>query len=171
MTTPALVTPDLTDFVRTEYPRVVSTVRGIAGTHDAAADAVHDALVQLLADTGRDWPRNVAAWVTVVASNRARDIRRREALAIRVADKLRPGSPGNPVDDSIAELDLQAMLDTLPPRMRQVCAMHYLHDRSVIEIAARLGIGTGTVKTQLSRGRMALARGFGVTANQRPLTD
>jgi RNA polymerase sigma-70 factor (ECF subfamily) len=164
MTTPALVAPELTDFVRTEYRHVVSTVSGIAGTHDAAADAVHDALVQLLANTGRDWPRNVAAWVTVVASNRARDIRRREVVARRVAEKLRPGNPGDPVDDSIAELDLRAMLETLPPRMRQVCALHYLYDWSVIEIAARLGIGTGTVKTQLSRGRIALARGFGVVA-------
>jgi len=60
---------DVTEFVRTEYPRVVSAVRMIAGDREAAVDAVQEALVQLLTDQGRAWPRNVAAWVTVVASN------------------------------------------------------------------------------------------------------
>jgi RNA polymerase sigma-70 factor (ECF subfamily) len=161
MTISATAAPDLTDFVQTEYPRIVSTVRGIAGTHDAATDAVQDAIVQLLADGDRVWPRNVAAWVTVVASNRARDIRRREAVARRVTEKLRPIGPDDPVDNSIADLDLRRALETLPRRMRRVCELHYVADRSVREIAALLGIGSGTVKTQLSRGRIALARELG----------
>jgi RNA polymerase sigma-70 factor (ECF subfamily) len=158
MTTTAPVVPDLTEFVRSEYPRVVTTVGGITGSRDSATDAVHDALVQLLSDAERAWPRNVAAWVTVVASNRARDVRRRDAVARRIGEKLRPVLAADPVADSVELLDLRAALGTLPPRMRQVCELHYLRDRSVIEIAGELGIGVGTVKTQLHRGRIALAR-------------
>ena len=66
---------DVAEFLRTECPRVVATVRMTAGDRDGAADAVHEALVQLLTSGQRDWPRNVAAWITVVASNRARDSR------------------------------------------------------------------------------------------------
>jgi RNA polymerase sigma-70 factor (ECF subfamily) len=152
---------DVTEFVRTEYPRVVSAVRMIAGDRDAAVDAVQEALVQLLTDTDRDWPRNVAAWITVVASNRARDAHRHDAVGRRVVDRLRPAPPEDPVDRAGRDLDVLAALDTLPQRMRQVCVLHYLQDQSVREIALALGIGTGTVKTQLHRGRIALARRLG----------
>jgi RNA polymerase sigma-70 factor (ECF subfamily) len=165
MTTVVPFAPDLTEFVYTEYPRIVSTVSGIAGTRDAATDAVHDALVQLLSDGERHWPRNVAAWVTVVASTRARDVRRREAVGRRLAEKLRPRPSEDPADASITELDLRAALDTLPPRMRQIAILHYLHDRSVVDIAELLGIGPGTVKTQLFRARSALASGLGAIAS------
>ena len=149
---------DITEFVLTEYPRVVSAVRMIAGDRDAAVDAVQEALVQLLTDPDRDWPRNVAAWVTVVASNRARDAHRRAAVGRRVVDRLRPSLPEDPTDRVGSDLDVLAALETLPQRMRQVCVLHYLQDQSVREIATALGIGTGTVKTQLHRSRVALAR-------------
>jgi len=149
---------DVTEFVLTEYPRVVSAVRMIAGDRDAAVDAVQEALVQLLTDQDRAWPRNVAAWVTVVASNRARDAHRRDAVGRRVVERLRPPAPEDPVDRVGRDLDVLAALDTLPQRMRQVCVLHYLQDQSVREIALALGIGTGTVKTQLHRSRIALAR-------------
>jgi RNA polymerase sigma factor (sigma-70 family) len=149
---------DVADFLRAEYPRVVATVRAVAGNQDAAVDAVHEALVQLLTDRQRDWPRNVAAWLTVVASNRARDMRRRDAVGRRVADRLRPPPPEDPVDQVGRDLDLLAALDTLPPRMREVCVLHYLEDRSVRDIAGELAISPGTVKTQLHRARIALAR-------------
>ena len=152
---------DVTEFVRTEYPRVVSAVRMIAGDREAAVDAVQEALVQLLTDQGRAWPRNVAAWVTVVASNRARDVHRRDAVGRRVVDRLRPPAPEDPVERVCRDLDVLAALESLPRRMRQVCVMHYLQDQSVREIALALGIGTGTVKTQLHRSRIALARTLG----------
>lgn len=149
---------DVTEFVLTEYPRVVSAVRMIAGDRETAVDAVQEALVQLLTDRDRAWPRNVAAWVTVVASNRARDVRRRDAVGRRVVDRLRPSAPEDPLERVGRDLDVLAALDTLPKRMRQVCVLHYLQDQSVREIANALGIGTGTVKTQLHRSRIALAR-------------
>ena len=148
---------DVAEFVRTEYPRVVSAVRMIAGDRDGAVDAVQEALVQLLTHREREWPRNVAAWVTVVASNRARDVHRRDAVGRRVADRLRPAALEDPLDRVGRDLDVLAALDSLPRRMRQVCVLHYLQDQSVREIALALGIGAGTVKTQLHRGRIALA--------------
>jgi len=148
---------DVAEFVRTEYPRVVSAVRMIAGDRDGAVDAVHDALVQLLTDRDREWPRNVAAWVTVVASNRARDAHRRDAVRRRVIDRIGPGAPDDPFEQVGHAADVVAALETLPRRMRQVCVLHYLQDQSVREIAGALGVGVGTVKTQLHRGRAALA--------------
>jgi RNA polymerase sigma-70 factor (ECF subfamily) len=110
-----------------------------------------------LTERDREWPRNVAAWVTVVASNRARDVHRRDAVGRRVADRMRPSCLEDPLDQVGRDLDVIAALDSLPRRMRQVCVLHYLQDQSVREIALALGIGVGTVKTQLYRGRIALA--------------
>jgi RNA polymerase sigma-70 factor, ECF subfamily len=149
---------DVAEFLRAEYPRVVAAVRAVAGDRDGAVDAVHEALVQLLTEGQRDWPRNVAAWVTVVASNRARDVHRREAVGRRVVDRLRPLPPEDPVDQVGRDLDILAALEALPPRMRRVCELYYLEDQSVRDVATALGIGLGTVKTHLHRGRIALAR-------------
>ena len=57
------------------------------------------------------------------------------------------------------DLDVFAAVGTLLPRMRRVCELFSLEDRSVRDIASILGIGIGigTVKTQLHRGRVALA--------------
>jgi len=38
-----------------------------------------------------------------------------------------------------------------------MCTLHYLMDQSVETIAGGLGVSAGTVKTQLHRGRKALA--------------
>jgi RNA polymerase sigma factor (sigma-70 family) len=152
---------DVAEFLRAEYSHVVATVRTVARDQDTAVDAVHEALVQLLADSQRDWPRNLAAWLTVVATNRARDMRRRDAVGRRVVIRLRPPPPEDPVDQVCRDLDVLAALDTLPLRMREVCVLHYLEDRSVRDIANELAISTGTVKTQLHRARIALARLLG----------
>lgn len=45
----------------------------------------------------------------------------------------------------------------LPEGQRVALALHYLVDLPVDEIAATLGVSSGTVKSRLSRGRVALA--------------
>ena len=75
---------DLEAFVATEYPRIVSAVRLITGDHEIAADAVEDAIVGLLANPPKNEPHNYAAYITVVASNKARDILRRRGADQRL---------------------------------------------------------------------------------------
>lgn len=145
----------------TEYPRVVSAVRLITGDYDIAADAVQDAIVGLLANPPRNDPRNYAAYITVVASNKARDSLRRRGAERRAYDKLPPAREESA--DALAGLDLDvaAALRELPDRQREICVMHYLMDQSVEQIAEGLGVATGTVKTQLHRARHALAARLG----------
>lgn len=67
---------DLDAFVTHEYPKVVAAVGLITGNRQDAADAVQDAIVGFLAKPPTREITNVAAWITVVASNRARDLQR-----------------------------------------------------------------------------------------------
>jgi RNA polymerase sigma-70 factor (ECF subfamily) len=148
---------DIETFVATEYPRVVAAVRLITGDRDGAADAVQDAIVGLLTNPPSRPVKNTAAYITVTASNKARDAHRRKGAEARALRRI--GAPPESGVDALEALDVdvRAALDDLPRQQRQVCVLHYLLDESVESIAESLGVSAGTVKTQLHRGRAALA--------------
>jgi RNA polymerase sigma-70 factor (ECF subfamily) len=50
------------------------------------------------------------------------------------------------------------LLMKLPDRQREVAALFYVDDRSVVEIAGILGLNEGTVKSHLSSARDSLRR-------------
>jgi RNA polymerase sigma-70 factor (ECF subfamily) len=153
---------DLDTFVATEYPKVVAAVGLITGNRQDAADAVQDAIVGFLAKPPTRPITNVAAWITVVASNRARDIRRSRAAEARALEKVGvddESTPVNAADSALGglDVDVKAAIETLPLQQKQVCVLHYLLDQSVETIAEGLGVSEGTIKTQLHRARKALA--------------
>ena len=152
---------DLDAFVANEYPKVVAAVGMITGNRQDAADAVQDAIVGFLAKPPTREITNVAAWITVVASNRARDIRRSRAAESRALAKVGVADE-NSVESADAatdslDIDVKAAIEKLPLQQRQVCVLHYLLDQSVDTIAEGLGVSEGTIKTQLFRARKTLA--------------
>lgn len=155
-------------FAVEEYAAVVAAVRLITGDRDGAADSVQDAVVRYLERPSPDPVENLAAWVTVVASNRSRD-RRRSAVAHERA-LARHGSPVMEWRHEPIDLDVIAALRSLPLRQRQVCVLHYFMDRSVSDVASVLGVSTGTVKTLLHRARRELAAQLGDLGSARPAT-
>ena len=148
---------DLDRFVANEYPKVVAAVGLITGDRQGAADAVQDAIVGYLSKPPSTPVENLAAWITVVASNRVRDDYRRKGAESRALAKL--GKPTEEVTDAIEllDIDVKNALEKLPQQQRQVAVLHYLLDQSVETIAEGLGVTEGTVKTQLSRARKSLA--------------
>ena len=79
---------ELDVFVESEYPKVVAAVGLITGNRQDAADAVQDAIVGYLASPPDREIRNLAAWFTVVASNRARDLQRTRSAESRALGKV-----------------------------------------------------------------------------------
>ena len=148
---------DLDHFVAHEYPKVVAAVGLITGDRQGAADAVPDAILGFISSPPKHPVSNVAAWITVVASNRVRDAYRRQGAEQRALAKL--GRVAEGVDDAVEllDIDVKNALLQLPKQQRQVAALHYLLDQSVETIAEGLGVTEGTVKTQLHRARKALA--------------
>lgn len=57
--------------------------------------------------------------------------------------------------------DLKACIGRLPPDQRQVLEQYYFQERSVEDVAASLGMASGTVKSHLFRARRALAEMLG----------
>jgi RNA polymerase sigma-70 factor (ECF subfamily) len=112
--------------------------------------------------------RVYARWRTL------RDASYQEAWAVRVATNLalnvvRRGRPPTPdprpalstEDVVVLRADLVDAVRALPRRQREVVALSYLADLPEADIAAALGISTGSVKTHLHRGLAALRTSIG----------
>jgi RNA polymerase sigma-70 factor (ECF subfamily) len=148
---------DLEAFVAHEYPRVVGAVGLITGNRRDAADAVQDAIVGYLSSPPSRTIENLAAWITVVASNRLRDRYRSTQAELRAVGRVGVHDEATTDELTVLDVDVREALLALPLQQRQVCTLHYLMDQSVETIAEGLGVSTGTVKTQLHRARTRLA--------------
>ena len=145
--------------MRTQWSLTVGAVARSAGDRGLAEDAVQEALTRYLRGAAGDVD-NLAAWITVVARNIARDRRRSLASERRALERwadARSAETVEIVDDPIADmLDVRAALASLPTRQREVCALRFLAGCTVEQVARELGVTTGTVKTQLHRARRRL---------------
>jgi len=138
------------------YRRLVGQMFVLCGDLGTAEDVVQEAFVRAL-DHVRSFRRtdNPEAWLSRVAINlqrsRWRRMKRYAGLEPRLVERPVP-------DDLSAEsLDLMKELAALPAAQREVVVLHHLADLPVHEIAAILGVSVGTVKSRLSRARLALA--------------
>ena len=130
--------------------------RSAADAEDAAQEAFVKAYYALdrfrTQSPFRPWILRIVA---NEARNRVRSARRREGLALRLAED-RPSGDAAPSPEAAA-LDrerhevLLAAMAQLPEPDRQIITCRYLLDLSEAETADTLGIRRGTVKSRLSR--------------------
>jgi RNA polymerase sigma factor (sigma-70 family) len=125
-----------------------------------AEDAAQEAFVKAYYALGRFRTQSpFRPWILRIvaneARNRVRSARRREGLALRVAE-VRPSGGAAPSPEAAAldrERDeaLLAAMATLSEPDRQIITCRYLLDLSEAETADTLGLRRGTVKSRLSR--------------------
>ena len=103
-----------------------------------------------------------SAWITRAALNRIRTGFRRAGAERRALERLaaRTVSAGAGEPTGIDARMARALVQ-LPPSQREIVVLHYLLDLSVADVAARLGVVEGTVKTQLHRARASLRTAIG----------
>ena len=100
------------------------------------------------------------AWIATIARNASRDALRRkgERPVDELSDAVDPSpDPVDEVADASQALQLQAAVASLAPGSREVIELAYWQGLSQVEIAERLGLPLGTVKTRTRRGLALLA--------------
>ncbi|WP_291378719.1 sigma-70 family RNA polymerase sigma factor [Demequina sp.] len=161
MTATAATRDRVAAFLDSDYSRVVGAVAFATGDRERAEDAVQDALVKTLSEDRE--PDNLSAWITVVAINYVKQSWRRADAQHRAYVRAVDYADGED-DESDRSVDIIAVHDAmqhLPERQRVTLALHYFEGLTVSQIGDTLGVSVGTVKTQLSRGRHALASALG----------
>jgi RNA polymerase sigma-70 factor (ECF subfamily) len=106
----------------------------------------------------------VEAWLCVRTRSRAMDrLRRRRRLNLDTA--ARPELVDDPRRaDPALTLMLNPTLDRLSPPQRQVLHLQYFEGLTCKEIASRLSIPIGTVKSRLAKGLAAMRQELRATA-------
>lgn len=145
------------DFYRAEYPALVAVATALLGSLESAEDLTQDTMVKSFVRWKRvqrlDRP---GGWAHRVLLNACTSWWRRRRTEANHLARLRreESSVAGPSPDTIA---FWAAVRRLPERHRQVMVLHYAGDRSVAEVASILAVPEGTVRSDLTRARAALA--------------
>jgi len=140
----------------------------VTGRHEGAEDAAQESFLVALQrlDECRS-PERFAGWLMTIVRNRSRNLVRRESL--RHTDQVPPAARSLvPMPDRVAETSelrerLKRALAALPEIQRQIVLLHDLEGWTHREIAGRLGLPSGTVRSHLHFARKALRVSLGGT--------
>ncbi len=135
--------------------------------HDAAeiADLRQETYIRIFEAAKRERPSPVKPFLVTVARNLIIDRLRRknvvsiETMADMAWENISESSP-SPEDRVAAREDLrrmQAALDQLPARCREVIILRRVHGFSQREVARKMGIKEETVESQVVKGMRILA--------------
>jgi len=153
--------PWLVGLYRAHHRDLVRLATLLVDDQGSAEEAVQDAFVAV-ARRGSDGIEDPAAYLRTAVLNNARSVLRKRRVRRRHLRSVEnpavaPGADHEVLVDEEARQVLAA-LGELSERQREVLVLRYWADLSEIEIAAALGISTGSVKTHAHRGTAALAR-------------
>jgi len=155
---------------RIEQPRLAARLTRMLRDVGLAEEVVQDAFVLALEHWPRDGiPRNPAAWLTRVATNRALDRLRRTVLidgkhrqlAVDLAELERAmpdleAALDEDIDDDLLRLIFTACHPALPPEQRAALALRMLGGLSTPEIARAFLVPETTVAQRIVRAKRTL---------------
>ena len=157
------------EIVRRHWRLVFNVAYKFVGTYDLAEDLAQDVFVKLFKSLDTfDRRANFQTWLVSVSRNLCidhyRSVRKeRETIAreVDVAD-LAPAAPGRTVQAELEQCDqvrlLRKALERVAPPLRTVVMLRDVLELTYQEIADRLQLPEGTVKSRINRGRAELAR-------------
>lgn len=158
-----------TEIVRLYWRKVFNIAYKFVGRHDEAEDLAQDVFLKLFKSLKTfDRRANFSTWLISVSRNLCidhyRSVRREHDVVTHDVDTATLAQP-SAMDSPQVMLErrdrvalLRAALDKLPPSLRTAVMLRDIQELSYHEIAARLAVPEGTVKSRINRGRAELAR-------------
>jgi RNA polymerase sigma-70 factor (ECF subfamily) len=155
--------------VRLYWRKVFNIAYKFVGRHDEAEDLTQDVFLKLFKSIKTfDRRANFSTWLISVSRNLCidhyRSVRREHDAVTHDIDVVTLAQPST-IDSPHVMLErrdrvalLRAALDKLAPSLRMAVMLRDIQELSYQEIAGRLGVPEGTVKSRINRGRTELAR-------------
>lgn len=144
--------------------RMVGYLQRIVGDQATAEDLLHDTFVKALSGwSSRNAAASARAWVYRIATNTAYDElrRRRRASVTSFTDEQGLELAGHSFEGKVADADaVRQALRHVPEVFRAPLLLHIHGGQRVDEIAGRLNVAVGTVKSRLYRGRVHLRQAY-----------
>ncbi len=142
---------------RRHTPRLYQlALRLVGGDAAEAEDVVQDTWIKAMGrlETFR-WESALGTWLGAISINLAREATRRRSRQREVpwGDDAEP--PAAAPLERLEPVDLERAIAALPDRYRTVLVLHDVEGFTHEEIAAQLGVATGTSKSQLFWARRA----------------
>ena len=150
-----------------KYRRAAYAVAySVTGRHEDAEDAAQESfLVALQRLEECRSPERFAGWLMTIVRNRSRNLVRRETLRetdpVPLSASTRLPTPDRDTERSELQAVLRSALDALPEVQREIVLLHDLEGWKHREIAERLGLPPGTVRSHLHFARKALREALG----------
>jgi RNA polymerase sigma-70 factor (ECF subfamily) len=155
--------------VRQHWRKVFNLAYKFVGRHDEAEDLTQDIFLKIFRALHTfDRRANFQTWLISISRNLCidhyRSVRKeRETMARDVdASTLMPVSRERSPHGELEQIDLRKRireaLAELPETLREAVVLRDLQEFSYQEIADKLGLPEGTVKSRINRGRLELAR-------------
>lgn len=147
-------------------PTLRRRIRHRVGSDDEANDLVQDAFARLLGARTAKGLREPGAFLNRIVRNLLIDRSRRLSVRpLHVPLESESEFAVAPEQDELIELEqmrrrYRDVVESLPPRMRQVFVLHRIEDLSYKEIAARLDIGVRTVEWHIAEAIVRISRGL-----------
>ena len=153
---------------RAEHPRVLGALTALSGDGELAAEVTDEAFARALARWARvsqmDSP---AGWTHRVALNALRRRHRRRSTEARALTSV--GSrAGAAAEQPASHPEVWAAVRALPEKQRVAIVLRYVADLPEAAIAETMGVSRGTVASNLSDARRALAARLGEHAPGTP---
>jgi RNA polymerase sigma-70 factor (ECF subfamily) len=152
-------------------PAVFGVVRRVLRDPAQAEEVTQEVFVEIWRQAARfDATRaNPRTWAVMIAHRRAVDRVRSEQAHRDRHDKVaaEDAAPERPDDLAIERADqdrARAALDTLPSVQREAIELAFYEGLTHVEIAERLGVALGTVKTRIRDGLLRLRGAMGGAA-------
>jgi len=155
--------------VRLHWRRVFNVAYKFVGKHDEAEDLTQEIFIKVFRSLGTfDRRANFQTWLVSVSRNLCidhyRSVRKERQTIDRDVD-ANDLSPAAAEPGPIAALEqrdrvalLREALASLPDTLRMAVVMRDIQELSYQDIATRLDLPEGTVKSRINRGRTELAR-------------
>ena len=134
------------------------------GDKSDADDLLQETFIKVYMNIDRYSPDyTFGQWVYTIARNTLIDYLRRRSDDVSIDERfLSPVSPGPTPEESVINLQqrtqIERYLERLTPRYRRLVVLRFFDGLSYEEIAARLDLPLGTVKTQIHRARGRMCR-------------